>query len=156
MNKMERKEEKELEVKKKKALEKFLEDREFSPEEIYDLVDKCANFVTINRSGDVFIKGRLTVKEKIALIAIARFLGHRVINEKINSMVTIEEVAHYASTDESIARARLSDLARKDSLLRSIERGSYTVKSLVAAKKFIEHLEMKRIKKFSESEKDES
>lgn len=136
--------EKGLESKRKKALTKFFEEGEFRPEELYDLVERCADFGTLNpKTGDVFIKKefKLATKEQVALVPVVRFLGSRV-DEGIEPGATIEEVAKYVTIDEPIARARLSDSTRKGLLMR-IGTGSYSARSLATVKKFIEGLENK-------------
>lgn len=130
---------------RKKARAKLFEEREFSPEELYELVERCADFGTMNpKTGDVFIKGeyKLAIKDKVALVPVIRFLGSRV-DDKIEPGVTIEEVAKYVTIDEPIARARLSDSTRKSGPLMRIGSGSYSARSLGTVKKFIERLERK-------------
>lgn len=136
--------EKELESRRKKAIAKFFEKVEFRPEELYDLVERCADFGTLNpKTGDVFIKRehKLATKEQIALVPVVRFLGSRV-DEEVEPGVTIEEVAKFVTIDEPMARARLSEFTRKGLLMR-IGTGSYSARSLASVKKFIEGLESK-------------
>jgi hypothetical protein len=135
---------KELELRRKKAMAKFFEEVEFRPEEIYGLVERCADFGTLNpKTGDVFIRRehKLTTKEQVALVPVVRFLGSQV-DEKIDPVVTIEEVAKYVTIDEPVARARLSDFTR-GGLLTRMGTGSYSARSLATVKRFIEGLERK-------------
>lgn len=137
--------EKELESKRKKAMAKFFEDFEFKPEELYDLVERCADFGSMNpKTGDVNVKKeyKLSIIDQVALVPVVRYLGAK-INEKVQPGVTIEEVAKYLTIDVPIARARLSDSTLKKGLLMRIGAGLYTARSLASVKKFIEGLEKK-------------
>lgn len=126
----------------KEALKKFVEEKAYTPENLMELAGKLADIATISTVGDVFIKRECSNKDKIAAIAIARFLGARLKNEikaKINAEVTREEVARYADTDETIASARVKDLV-EDGLLERVSRGVFRVKSLSQAEKWIDRL----------------
>lgn len=135
--------EKKEEVWKKKAMGIFFEEAAFEPKELYGLIEKCANFSTVNRkTGDVLIKRKdLIGKEKAVLVAIARFLGNQ-LDDGVEPVVTVGEVAKYAALDEPVARARLSRLTR-DGFLARIKSGSFKVRSLASARKFIQDLETK-------------
>jgi hypothetical protein len=68
----------EEEALKRRAEEKFFEKGEFKPRELYVLVERTSNFVTMNEKGDVFIKlSKCTGLEKVQLVLSARFLGNK-------------------------------------------------------------------------------
>ena len=127
----------ELEEQKKRAFEKFFEEAEFEPRELYQLMEKVGeHLATINRKGDVFIKGEaLTDKDKVAVVAIARFLANQADN-KINPTITAEEVVRYTQLDKNVVSARLSDLVKEGLLLR-VERGVYKARSLPRVKEYL-------------------
>lgn len=132
---------------RKEALKKFVEEKAYAPENLTELAGKLADIATISTVGDVFIKRKCSNKDKIAAIAIARFLGARLKNEikaKINAEVTREEVARYASTDKIIASARVKDLV-EDGLLERVSRGVFRVKSLSQAEKWVDRLRKKYV-----------
>lgn len=131
------------EVWKKRAGAILFEDVAFEPKELHDLIKKFANFSKINRkTGDVLIKRKdLIGKEKAALVTIARFFGNQ-LDDGVEPVVSVREVAKYASLDDPVARARLSKLT-EDGLLTRIKSGSFKVRSLASARKFIQDLETK-------------
>lgn len=131
------------EIWKKKARDIFFKEIAFEPKELYDLIKKCAKFSIMNeKTGDVLIERKdLAGKEKAALVAIARFLGNQ-LEDGVEPVVTVGEVAKYAALDEPVVRARLSGWT-EEGLLTRIKAGSFKVKSLASARKFIQDLETK-------------
>lgn len=133
------------EIWKKKSRDIFFKDVTFEPKELHDLIKKCVNFSTMNeKTGDVLIERKdLTGKEKAALVAITRFLGNQ-LDDGVEPVVTVGEVAKYAALDEPVVRARLSGWAEEGTLTR-IKAGSFKAKSRASARKFIQDLETKYI-----------
>lgn len=130
------------EVIRKKAFEKFFEEAEYEPRELYGFLERCAAFATLNRkTGAVFFKRNLTQLEKVALTAIARFLGYQV-DEGVNRVISIDEVVKYTTLDTPVARRRIIDLVEAGILLR-VGTGLYQARSIAAVRAFIEKLDKK-------------
>jgi len=127
----------------KKAKEIFFEDIEFEPKELYEIVKKCANFCTMNpKTGEVLLKRiDLTGKDRVALVAIARFLGNQ-LDSNVSPTVTVEEVSKYAMLDKDTTTARLSELTKEGLLVRE-GGGVYKVRSFATLRKFIQDVEAK-------------
>jgi hypothetical protein len=139
----------EEEALRKRAEEKFFERGEFRPRELYALIERVSNFVTMNEKGDVFIKlSKCTGLEKVQLVLSARFLGNR-LREEIHPELTYEEVAKYTGLEPKIATARLTDCVRLGFAER-VSKGMYRVHSLTELKEFIDELETKYRRKGSE------
>jgi hypothetical protein len=131
---------------KRRAEEKFFEKGEFKPRELYVLVERASNFVTINEKGDVFIKlSKCTGLEKVQLVLSARLLGNK-LRPEISPELTLEEVAKYAELEPKVAGARLVDSAKLEFAER-ISKGTYKASSLAKVKEFIKKLEETYMKK---------
>lgn len=122
---------------RRKATERFFEEAEFKPRQVYKLVIRLSDYITINRKGEASIKKEdMTTKDKVGLVVCARFLGS-LLDEEITPVVSTEELVRYTLIQKNAVSARLTELVREGVVTRSA-RGSFTAKSLSAAKRFIE------------------
>lgn len=132
---------------RKKAIEKLFEEKSFEPRQLYELADKISGLATINNEGDIFIKREgLTIRERVGLIACARFLGNQ-LKEQVSPLVSSHDVVQYLRIELNSARARLSELVREGMLI-SPERGSYRARSLPVVSRFIDEM----VSKYAQSE----
>jgi hypothetical protein len=130
---------------RKRVEEKFFETVEYKPRELYTLVERASNFVTMNEKGDIFIKlSKCTGLEKVQLVLSARFLGNR-LRKEINPTLTLEEIAKYAELESNVARARLADSVKSE-FAEKVNKGTYKVRSLAKVKEFIGELEVTYMK----------
>lgn len=134
---------------REKVLKKFVEEKAYSSQFVLELAEKFADIATITTAGDVVIKCKCSVIDRVATVAIARFLGNLLKDEikaDIPAEVTSEEVARYAGIDKSVASARLKDLT-DGGLLNKPSRGVFKVRSPSHAGRWIDILHKKYIKK---------
>jgi len=126
-----------MEELERRVREKFFEEREYNKEYVLRFIERIADFVTVNpKTQEVnIIKSKLTTKEKVCLVVIARFLANQ-LEEGISPEVTIEEVARYTRIDEPQVRARLSELVDERVLYR-VAKGVYSVRSFSAIEKWV-------------------
>ena len=129
-----------MEELEKRVREKFFEEREYSREYVLRFIERIADFVKVNpKTQEVnIIDPRLTAKERVGLVVIARFLANQ-LEKEISPEVTIDEVAKYTRVDEPQVRARLSDLV-DDNVLHRVVKGVYTVRSFSAIEKWVNKL----------------
>ncbi len=130
-------------------IKKFIKERPATPQFVLDLADKLSAIATITPAGDVSIERKSSIKDRIAAITIARFLGYLLRDRTkvaIKAEISREEVAKYAGTDKFVASARLKDL-KDDGLLDSPSRGIFKVRSLSQAERWIDRLHEKYVKK---------
>jgi len=129
-----------MEELEKRVREKFFEEKEYSKEHILKFIERIADFVTVNpKTQEVnIIKSKLTNKEKVGLVVIARFLANQ-LEKTISSEVTIEEVVKYTRIDEPQVRARLSELV-DENVLHRVAKGVYSVRSFPAIEKWVNNI----------------
>jgi len=124
-------------------VKRFVEDREFEEVKMLELVEKLADYATVNKSGDVFLKKEnLTDGEKAMIIVSARFLGHYLGIEGVSEISSVEDVVKYGSLDQMVAGARLADLA-KERLVDRTGRGMYRTRSAATLQRWLEELAAK-------------
>lgn len=124
---------------REKALSKFFREERFEPREIHQLMIELADYVTINRNGEVFIENEeLTDEHKLALVVAARFLANKE-EPSIEETISLKEAAKYARVDEKVTSARLSELVKKGILDRTAK-GIYKIRSLSAIRKLLKEL----------------
>ncbi len=93
----------------------FIVDEEtYDKERVKTAIDKLARFAKISNSGRVYIdrsleKG-LTLKNKIVLVIVARYLGNK-LNQDISSEITAKDISTYISADLPTVHARGKELA---------------------------------------------
>jgi DNA-binding transcriptional ArsR family regulator len=136
-----------MQSKKEEVIKKFLKEKKVTPEFILELTDKLADMATITPAGEVLIERGCSIKDKVALITIARFLGSQLkeeIKTEVKAESTVEEVARYAGISKPVASARLKDL-KDEGLLESPARGIFRVRSVFQAEKWISSLHKKYV-----------
>jgi hypothetical protein len=130
-------------------IKKFVKKEVAAPQFMFGLVDKLADIVTITPDGNVSVIRKCPTKDRVAAVAIARFLGHA-LEEKlkidIKAEISREEVTRYAGIDKLAASARLKDLT-DEGLLERITPGIFRVRSLSQAERWIDLLCEKYVKK---------
>lgn len=134
---------------RERVLKKFVERKAYSPQFVLELAEKFADMATITTAGNVVIKCKCSVKDRVAIVAIARFLGNLLkdeIKSNIPAEVTSKEVAKYAGIDKFMAAARLKDLT-DGGLLDKPSRGVFKVRSPSHAENWIDSLHEKYFKK---------
>lgn len=130
-------------------IKKFIKERRATPQLVLKLAEKLSTIATITPAGDVSIERECSIKDSIAAIMIARFLGDLLKTKtkvSIKAEVSVGEAAKYANTDKFVASARLKDLKDKG-LLDSPSRGIFKVRSISQAERWIDVLHKKYFKK---------
>ena len=90
------------------------------------LVKRMMNYCKVTKSGDVIINDNyegITIKEKVCLYAMARFLANK-LDENIPREVKADEIAESLMIDRRVVMARLKDLKDEKYLIRE-SRGIY-------------------------------
>lgn len=125
---------------REEALAKFFKEEKFTQKRVYELMKRLADYVTINREGEVCIENEeMPDKIKVAFVAAARYLGN-LEDENISKEVSIKEVAEFVGIGENIARAYLSQLV-DEGILKRPSRGKYEIRSLSTIEKLLRELQ---------------
>lgn len=136
---------------REKVRKKFVEAEAYPLQRALELADKFADLATLTKNGDVSVKFRGTTKEKVAAVAITKFLGEQLketLNVETKADITVDDAARYAGIDKPVAIARLKDLV-DGKLLERISRGVFCVRSFSRAEEWIKDLHQKYVKRKS-------
>ena len=102
----------------------IIDEKEFNNRDSERLIKDIIDFVKITKEGRVlFVINSIDNGDKVALVAIARFLANN-LEKSIHQEITPSEVAAFTSLTVKIVTARLSDLT-KQRIIRRIGQGKY-------------------------------
>lgn len=127
---------------KEQIIKKFFREKTFAAQDLLKLVEKFSDLATITETGEVNIRCKCRSKDRVAIVAIARFLAQQLKDEtqiEVKAEVTAEEVSKFADMDKGTATARLKELVDAG-LLTRVRRGVFRVKSMSQAEKWINTL----------------
>lgn len=131
----------ELEELKKKFI---IDSGDFDSEEIKKYLTIILKFCKITSDGGVIlIKTKLTNKEKIGIIILARYLGNK-LNETIAEAISWIEVSKYSNIEKKSVSARASDLQNEGFISKESE-GIYKFNSIMIGE-FLEILSSMGVK----------
>lgn len=99
---------------------------EYQKEKLPDFISRALGFCTVDSEGGIHINNfSLTVRDKIVVALIARFLAHQ-LQSTIDSSMTGEEISTILDIDKAVTFARLKDLC-DTKMVRRIEKGIYEI-----------------------------
>jgi hypothetical protein len=110
----------------KLKVEWIIEEKEFDKRKLECLVKRLMPFCKITNSGEIDlteIGENLSLKEKVMLALVARFIAHR-LDDYILEEVSLDEIPGFFSVDNVQVRARLKDL-KDEKLAVLVKRGVY-------------------------------
>jgi len=129
-------------------INKFIVKQEKEIEILKKIFSKIGSYARIYSDGEIeFLRKKLTVKDKIFLVILTRYLAVKInqlkneeLVKNVSEITELNEIARTIGKTPKQVSARLSEL-EKEGFVRKIGKGKYTIASLNKALEYLKELE---------------